>query len=38
MKTPAFNDFEYLHSKINLDLEKGFYTLKINYWENLLLK
>ena len=38
MKTPTFNDFMYLHSKIDGGLQKGHYRLEIKFWDNLLLR
>ncbi len=36
--TPAFNEFEVLHSEVDEDLDAGQYKLEITYWENKLLK
>lgn len=38
MKTPTFNDFKYLHSIIDENLTKGYYSINLNFWDNDLTK
>ena len=38
MKTPTFNDFEYLHSEIKNELVSGLYQIEISYWDNIKLR
>ena len=38
MKTPTFNDFKYLHSIIESNLNKGYYSIDLNFWDNELTK
>ena len=34
MKTPTFNDFEYLVGEIKNDLKIGNYQIEIEFWKN----